>query len=156
MHMQEAVALSTTVEDLVALQGVTFGPSSWREVTQADVDLFARVTGDNNPIHLDAEYAASTPFGVRIAHGLLTLSLVVPLMAEVFEVTDVGMGINYGLNRVRFPAPVPVGSRIRVVGSVSTVTEVPGGWQIEVPVTFEIENSVKPACVAELVLRYYR
>lgn len=154
--MQEAVALSTAVEDLTTLRGATFGPSSWREVTQDDVDLFARVTGDHNPIHLDADYAASTPFGTRIAHGLLTLSLVVPLMAEVFEVTEAGMGINYGMNKVRFPAPVPVGSRIRVHGSVSAVTEVPGGWQLEVPVTFEVENSDKPACVAELVLRYYK
>lgn len=154
--MQEAVALSTAVEDLAALQGAVFGPSSWRDVTQDDVDLFARVTGDHNPIHVDADYAASTPFGTRIAHGLLTLSLVVPLMAEVFEVTGAGMGINYGMNKVRFPAPVPVGSRIRVNGSVSSVTEVPGGWQLEIPVTFEIENSSKPACVAELVLRFYK
>lgn len=155
--MTETVALSTTVIDLPTLQGVAFGPSSWREVTQDEVDLFARVTGDHNPIHLDAEFAASTPFGTRIAHGLFTLSLVVPLMAEVFEVTDVGMGINYGMNKVRFPAPVPVGSRIRVHGVVSQVTEVPGGgWQIDVPVTFEVEGSEKPAVVAELVLRYYR
>ena len=154
--MQESVSLSTAVDDLAALAGAEFGPSSWREVTQEDVNLFATVSGDHNPIHLDADFAAATPFGTRIAHGLLTLSLVVPLMAEVFEVPDAGMGINYGLNKVRFPAPVPVGSRIRVHGSVSSVTEVAGGWQVEVPVTFEIENSVKPACVAELVLRYYR
>lgn len=154
--MQEAVTLSTAVEDLPTLDGATFGPSSWKEVTQDEVDLFARVTGDHNPIHLDADFAASTPFGTRIAHGLLTLSLVVPLMAEVFEVTGAGMGINYGMNKVRFPAPVPVGSRIRVHGTVSSVTEVPGGWQLEVPVTFEVENSAKPACVAELVLRFYK
>lgn len=154
--MPEAVALSTAVEDLATLQGAAFGPSSWREITQDDVDLFARVTGDDNPIHVDADFAASTPFGTRIAHGLLTLSLVVPLMAEVFEVTEVGMGINYGLNKVRFPAPVPVGSRIRVSGEVASVTEVAGGWQLEVAVTFEIEGVVKPACVAEFVLRYYR
>lgn len=154
--MQEAIALRVAVEDLATLEGAAFGPSSWREVTQEDVDLFAKVTGDNNPIHLDADYAASTPFGTRIAHGLLTLGLVVPLMAEVFEVTGSGMGINYGMNKVRFPAPVPVGSRIRVHGTVSSVSEVAGGWQIEVPVTFELENAAKPACVAELVLRFYR
>ncbi|KQV06085.1 MaoC family dehydratase [Leifsonia sp. Root112D2] len=154
--MPEAVALSTAVEDLATLQGAQFGPSSWREISQDDVDLFARVTGDGNPIHVDADFAAATPFGTRIAHGLLTLSLVVPLMAEVFEVTEVGMGINYGLNKVRFPAPVPVGSRIRVHGEVASVTEVTGGWQLEVAVTFEIEGGVKPACVAEFVLRYYR
>ncbi|MEV7694770.1 MaoC family dehydratase [Microbacterium sp. NPDC089189] len=154
--MPDSTALSLRLDDLASAAGRTFGPSSWREISQDDVNLFARVTGDHNPIHLDAEVAAATPFGTRIAHGLLTLSLVVPLMAEVFEVTDAGMGINYGLNRVRFPAPVPVGSRIRVSGEVSAATEVAGGVQIEVPVTFEVEGSPKPACVAELVLRYYR
>ncbi|MBZ4488386.1 MaoC family dehydratase [Microbacterium sp. cx-55] len=154
--MTDAARLSLDVAELANAAGASFGPSSWREITQDEVDLFARVTGDHNPIHLDAAYAASTPFGTRIAHGLLTLSLVVPLMAEVFDVPDAGMGINYGLNRVRFPAPVPVGSRIRVVGEVRTASEVPGGVQIEVPVTFEIEGAPKPACVAELVLRYYR
>lgn len=154
--MTESTALSLPLEDLATAGGLSFGPSSWREITQHDVDVFARVTGDRNPVHLDADFAASTPFGTRIAHGLLTLSLVVPLMAEVFDVTDVGMGINYGLNKVRFPAPVPVGSRIRVSGEVSSVTDVAGGFQLEVPVTFEVEGSAKPACVAELVLRYYR
>lgn len=154
--MTAPARLSLGVSDLLGAPGTTFGPSSWREITQDEVDLFARVTGDHNPIHLDEAFAAATPFGTRIAHGLLTLSLVVPLMAEVFDVPDAGMGINYGLNRVRFPAPVAVGSRIRVVGEVRAATEVPGGVQIEVPVTFEIENGAKPACVAELVLRYYR
>ncbi len=154
--MSAPTTVSVTVDDLPSLQGSTFGPSSWREVTQEDVDLYARVSGDDNPIHLDADYAASTPFGTRIAHGLLTLGLVVPLMREVFAVTNVGMGINYGMNKVRFPAPVPVGSRIRVRGEVAKVTDVGGGYQIETPVTFEIEGVDKPACVAELVLRYYR
>lgn len=151
----ESPRLMLTMADLAGSAGRTFGPSSWRQITQDEVDLFARVTGDDNPIHLDAEVAAATPFGTRIAHGLLTLSLVVPLMAEVFDVEDAGMGVNYGLNRVRFPAPVPVGSRIRVSGEVRTASEVAGGVQIEVPVTFEVEDAAKPACVAELVLRYY-
>ncbi len=154
--MTDASALTLSVDRLSDAQGRTFGPSAWKTIDQEAVDLFARVTGDHNPIHLDADYAATTPFGTRIAHGLLTLSLVVPHMAEVFEVTDAGMGINYGMNKVRFPAPVPVGSRIRVRGEVRTVTEVAGGWQLEVPVTFEVEDGAKPACVAELVLRYYR
>lgn len=153
--MTENIKIVTAIDDLPSLVGKEFGPSSWREISQEDVNVFAQVSGDDNPIHLDQEFASKTPFGGTIAHGLLTLSLVVPLMAEVFEVTGVAMGINYGLNKVRFPAPVPVGSRIRVHGSVSTVTEVPGGWQLEVPVTFEIENAPKPACVAEFVLRYY-
>lgn len=148
-------AVSIAVEDLPASQGLAFGPSSWFEVTQADVDAYADVSRDRNPIHVDVEYAAQTPFGTRIAHGLLTLSLVVPLMGEVFEVTGASMGINYGMNRLRFPSPVPVGSRIRVWGEVSEVTEITGGWQIIAPVIFDVEGSQKPACVAELVLRYY-
>ncbi|GAA3668855.1 MaoC family dehydratase [Microbacterium marinilacus] len=154
--MNDAPHLSLALDDLPAHAGSRFGPSSWRPVTQEDVDLFAKVTGDHNPIHVDAAFAATTPYATTIAHGLLTLSLVVPLMAEVFEVTGFGMGVNYGLNRVRFPAPVPVGSRIRAHGELRSVQEIPGGFQIETPVTFEVEGSEKPACAAELVLRYYR
>jgi acyl dehydratase len=148
--------VSATIDRLPELEGRTFGPSDWREITQEEVDLYAKVSGDDNPIHIDEEFAASTPFGTRIAHGLLTLSLVVPHMRQIFQIRDVGMGINYGLNKVRFPAPVPVGSRVRVHGSIKSVTDIGGGWQVEVPVIFEIEGSEKPACAAELVLRYYR
>ena len=151
-----ATAVSVTIDELPDLEGATFGPSSWRQITQDEVNQYAKVSGDDNPIHLDADFAASTPFGTRIAHGLLTLSLVVPHMREIFKVTGVGMGINYGMNRVRFPAPVPVGARVRVHGHIKSVTDIGGGWQVEVPVTFEIEGVEKPACVAELVLRYYK
>ncbi len=154
--MPEAIALSIPVTDLPEYIGRSYGPSSWLEVAQEDVDAFARVTGDRNPIHIDPEAAAATPFGGTIAHGLLTHSLVVPLMAEVFEVTGASMGINYGLNRLRFPAPVPVGSRIRVSGIVDDVTEVDGGYQVATTVTWEIEGGSKPVCVAEMLLRYYR
>ncbi|MRH29002.1 hypothetical protein GH740_06690 [Microbacterium sp. SYP-A9085] len=149
-------AVSATIEDLPELKGRAFGPSDWREVTQDEVNLYAQISGDDNPIHVDAEFAANTPFGTRIAHGLLTLSLVVTHMRQIFRITGAGMGINYGLNRVRFPAPVPVGSRIRVSGEIADVTDIGGGWQVIVPVTFEVEGGAKPACVAELVLRYYR
>jgi acyl dehydratase len=148
--------LTTPIDDLPTLVGRTFGPSSWRQVTQDEVADFARLTGDDNPVHLDPVFAAGTPFGGTIVHGYLTLSLVVPLMAEVFEVTGMGVGINYGLDRLRFPAPVPVGSRIRVHGEVLAVEEVAGGYQIAPRVTFEIEGGTKPACVADMVLRYYR
>lgn len=148
--------LTTPIDDLPTLAGRTFGPSSWRQVTQDEVAAFARLTGDDNPVHLDPAFAAGTPFGGTIVHGYLTLSLVVPLMAEVFEVTGMGVGINYGLDRLRFPAPVPVGSRIRVHGEVLAVEEVAGGYQVAPRVTFEVEGGSKPACVADMVLRYYR
>ncbi|WP_100812681.1 MULTISPECIES: MaoC family dehydratase [unclassified Microbacterium] len=148
--------LSVAIGDLPSIQGSTFGPSDWLEITQEQVNDYARLSGDMNPIHIDPEFAASTPYGGTIVHGLFTLSLVVPLMAGIFEVTDVGMGINYGSNKLRFPAPVPVGSRVRLRGVVSSVTEVPGGFQVEVPVTVEVEGGEKPVLATELVLRFYR
>jgi acyl dehydratase len=148
--------LTTPIDDLPSLVGRSFGPSSWREITQAEVADYARLSGDTNPVHLDPVFAATTPFGGTIVHGYLTLSLVVPLMAEVFAVTGVGVGVNYGIDRLRFPAPVPVGSRIRVVGEVLAVEEIAGGYQIAPRVTFEIEGGSKPACVADMLLRYYR
>ncbi len=148
--------LSVAIGDLPSIQGSAFGPSDWLEITQEQVNEYARLSGDMNPIHIDPEFAASTPYGGTIVHGLFTLSLVVPLMADIFEVTDVGMGINYGSNKLRFPAPVPVGSRVRLRGVVSSVTEVPGGFQVEVPVTVEVEGGEKPVLATELVLRFYR
>lgn len=149
-------ALRTPIDGLPALEHKTFGPSSWRAVTQDEVDRYAELSGDRNPIHLDPAFAAGTAFGTTIVHGYLTLSLVVPLMAEVFEVTGVGLGINYGLDRVRFPAPLPAGGRVRVRGVVTAVTAIEGGYQVHPSVTFEIEDGDKPACVADMVLRYYR
>jgi acyl dehydratase len=154
--MAGTARLSTSIDELPSVKGRCFGPSSWRTVTQDDIDDFARVSGDHNPVHVDPAFAAATPYGTTIAHGLLTLSLVVPLLDEIFEVTGAGLGINYGLNRLRFPAPVPAGSRIRVVAEITEVTEVTGGFQVLVPVTWEIESAAKPAAAAELVLRYYR
>ncbi|NDL56467.1 MaoC family dehydratase [Phytoactinopolyspora mesophila] len=153
--MSESVILSTTVDKIETLEGATFGPSSWHVIGQDDIDLFAGLTGDDNPIHVDADVAAKSPYGTRIAHGLLTLSSVVPMMREVFSVTGASMGINYGLNRVRFPAAVPAGARIRIHGQVTEVTEISGGWQLVASVTYEVEGGEKPACVAEFVLRYY-
>jgi acyl dehydratase len=148
--------LTTPLDDLPSLVGRTFGPSSWRQITQDEVAEYARLSGDSNPVHLDPAFAATTPFGGTIAHGYLTLGLVVPLMAEVFAVTGVGVGVNYGLDRLRFPAPVPVGTRIRIVGEVLAVEEIAGGYQVAPRVTFEIEGGSKPACVADMLLRYYR
>ncbi|HEY8589343.1 MAG TPA: MaoC family dehydratase [Naasia sp.] len=155
MTSNTEVSLTTPVDRLPETAGSSFGPSSWRTVEQSDVTAFADLSGDHNPIHLDEEFAKTTPFGGTIVHGYLTLSLVVPLMAEVFEVTGASVGINYGLDRLRFPAPVPVGSRIRVRGEILKVDEIPGGFQVHPRVTFEIEGGTKPACVADMVLRYY-
>ncbi|MBO0901857.1 MaoC family dehydratase [Cellulomonas sp. zg-ZUI22] len=147
---------SVPLDDLPSLVGTTFGPSSWRTITQEQVDRFADLTGDHNPIHLAPEFAAGTPFGGTIVHGYLTLALVVPLMAEVVEVTGVGTGVNYGLDRLRFPAPVRVGSRIRVTSTLTSVSDVPGGYQAVFENTFEAEGQAKPAAVAVMIVRYYR
>ncbi|THG29524.1 MaoC family dehydratase [Naasia lichenicola] len=146
------------LDELPDLVGRSFGPSSWRTITQDEVAAYAELSGDRNPIHLDPDFAAGTAFGGTIAHGYLTLSLIVPLMAEVFQVTGVGVGINYGLDRLRFPAPVPVGSRIRALVHLVSVDPIAGdsGYQVVARVTFEIDGGAKPACVADQVLRYYR
>nr|WP_052113765.1 MaoC family dehydratase [Actinotalea fermentans] len=135
---------------------MTFGPSSWREVTQDEVNRFADLTGDHNPVHLDPDFAAGTPFGGTIAHGYLTLALVVPLMADVVQVTGVGTGVNYGLDRLRFPAPVRVGSRIRLTSTLAEVAEVAGGLQAVFENVVEVEGQAKPAMAATMIVRYYR
>lgn len=144
-----------TMAELTGLVGTTFGPSSWREITQEEVNRFADITGDHNPVHLDPVFAAKTPFGGTIVHGYFTLSLVVPLMAEIVEVTDLGTGVNYGLDKLRFPAPVLVGARVRVSSTLTQTTEVPGGIQAHFTNTFEVEGGTKPVAVAEMIVRYY-
>lgn len=148
--------LSVTVDQLPELKGADFGPSSWQTITQEDIQQYADVSGDHNPIHTDPQAAAKSPFGTVVAHGYLTLSRVVPLMAEVFEVTELSSGINYGLDKLRFPAPVPAGGRIRIRGTVTEVTEIPGGYQVHADLTWDVEGNDKPACAAKQVLRYYR
>ena len=137
--------------------GDTFGPSSWLEITQERIDEFADATGDHQWIHVDPERAAQGPFGTTIAHGFLTLSLLVNFLYEVRpESGEFRMGINYGVNRVRFPAPVPVGSRLRAHFKVTEVTDVEGGIQVVTEGTVEREGGEKPVCVAEMVSRHYR
>ena len=144
------------IDELRAMAGKDLGRSDWLEITQERIDKFADATDDHQWIHVDAERAAQGPFGTTIAHGFLTLSLVIPLMNRVFQVRGVSMGINYGLNRVRFPAPVPVGSRIALAARVASVEDVGGGAiQGTIDLTVEIEGGVKPACVAQGVYRYY-
>lgn len=145
-----------TLEDLPDAIGRRLGPSSWHPITQDDIDVYADLTGDDNPIHVDAEAAAASPYGGRIAHGMLTLSMVVRPLREIYRVSGAGMGIVYGYNRIRFPQAVRAGARIRVAGEVADVTEVAGGYQATLSLTFEVEDATKPAVVAELVLRHYR
>ena len=135
--------------------GDEFGPSSWVEVTQEMIDGFADSTGDHQWIHVDRERAKAGPFGGTIAHGYLTLSLIPVMSFEVVPSPKTGMGINYGLNRVRFPAPVPSGSKVRGTFRVDSVEEIAGGSQMTMTATLEREGGDKPVCVAEVVVRHY-
>jgi acyl dehydratase len=135
--------------------GDHFGPSSWTEITQERIDAFAEATGDHQWIHVDPERAAAGPFGTTIAHGYLTLSLLPAASYEVIPPQSNGMAINYGLNRVRFPAPVPVGSRVRVAFEAAAVEEAEWGTQATLATTVEREGGDKPVCVAEVLFRYY-
>ena len=135
--------------------GAEFGPSSWIEVPQEKIEAFAEATGDHQWIHVDRDRAAAGPFGTTIAHGYLTLSLLPAMSYEVVPRQGGGMAVNYGLNRVRFPAPVPSGSRVRGIFRVDSVDEFEGGFQATMTATIEGESGEKPVCVAELVFRYY-
>lgn len=143
----------TELRDLV---GVELGPTSWIDISQERIDAFAGATDDPQWIHVDPVRAAEGPFGTTIAHGFLTLSLCVPLMTEALGLTGYRMGINYGVNKVRFPAAVPSGSRLRARFTVQSVEEVAGGEQGVVLATVEREGGDKPVCVAELVVRMLR
>jgi acyl dehydratase len=136
--------------------GAEFGPSSWIEVSQERIDAFADATGDHQWIHVDRDRAADGPFGGTIGHGYLTLSLVPVMSYEVLPRREGGMGINYGLNRVRFPATVPSGSRVRGSFRVDALEETDWGHQATLTATIEREGGDKPVCVAEVVFRYYR
>ncbi len=136
--------------------GHQIGYSPWHEVTQEQVNLFADATGDHQWIHVDPERAKSGPFGGPIAHGYLTLSLAPYLLPQMFQVTGISMGVNYGLNKLRFPAPVPVGKKLRLGAKIADVEEIAGGAQVTLDLTFEVEGSDKPACVAQAVYRYYK
>ncbi|MFF4501499.1 MaoC family dehydratase [Streptomyces sp. NPDC001401] len=143
------------IDELKKLAGSDLGTSDWIEVTQERIDTFADATGDHQWIHVDPERAKDGPFGAPIAHGYLTLSLFIPLFTELLDVQGVTTKVNYGLNKVRFPSPVKVGSRIRLVGKLAEVEEVPGGVQITVDGTIEIEGGTKPAAVLQSLSRFY-
>ncbi|WP_418316646.1 MaoC family dehydratase [Piscinibacter sakaiensis] len=143
------------LNDLQALVGEHLGDSDWITIDQQRIDLFAQATGDHQWIHVDPQRAAAGPFGATIAHGFLTLSLLPEMTAAAFEVADVRMGVNYGLNRVRFTAPVPVGSRLRGSFKLLAFEPIAGGAQLVVEATIAREGSDKPACIAESITRRF-
>lgn len=144
------------VDELRAAVGSTLGTSDWVTIDQEQINLFADATGDHQWIHVDEERAKAGPFGTTIAHGFLTLSLLPALIKQAYRVDHVTMGVNYGLNKVRFTAPVPVGSKVRGVVELVDASDVAGGAvQLTTKVTVEIEGSERPALVAEWLLRQY-
>jgi acyl dehydratase len=144
------------LDELKAMAGTDLGHTGWLEITQDRVNGFADATNDHQWIHVDREKAAAGPFGGTIAHGYLTLSLVIPLLNELVEVQGVSMTVNYGLNKVRFPAPVPVGSKIRLAAQLGAVEDAGvNAVQAVFDCAIEVEGGGKPACAAQAVLRYY-
>lgn len=138
---------------LLALVGTDLGTTTWLSIDQVRIDAFAETTEDRQWIHVDPERAAASPFGGPIAHGFLSLSLISRFLEQLLEVRGAGLLVNYGLNKVRFPTPVPVGGRVRGSGRLAQVEQVPGGWQVVLDLVVELEGTAKPACVAAFVVR---
>ena len=150
--------MTTTITGLDQLKeaaGQDLGTSDWHEVTQKDIDTFADVTGDHQWIHIDVERAKETPFGGTIAHGYYTLSLAPMFSEQIMKFEGFAFAINYGLNKVRFPAPLPVGAKVRMSAKLAGVEDIPGGVQVTMALTFETEGGEKPVCVAETLARFY-
>ena len=143
-----------TLAELPGLAGQRLGPTEWREMTQARVNEFADVTEDHNYIHVDPERAKDSPFGGTIAHGYLSVALLAPISQQLLDVQG-ATGVNYGMDRLRFPAPLPVGAEFRGSGEVLDVTEVKGGMQVKVKLTVEVRDQERPALVADCLFRYY-
>ena len=144
-----------TLAELPGLAGQRLGPTEWREMTQARVNAFADVTEDHNYIHVDPERAKDSPFGSTIAHGYLSVALLAPISMALLSVSDAATSVNYGMDRLRFPAPLPVGAEFRGGAEVAEVTEVKGGMQVKLVMTVEVRGAEKPALVAECLYRYY-
>ena len=144
-----------TLAELQALVGQEIGESGWLRVDQARIDRFAEATGDHQWIHVDPARAASGPFGTTVAHGFLTLSLAPEMFASAFAIGDVRMGVNYGLDRVRFTAPVPVDSRVRAGFTLLAWTPIEGGAQLAIRLTITRDGSTKPVCIAEWLTRHF-
>jgi len=143
------------IAELEAWRGKELGTSEWVEIDQDRIDRFAAATGDDQWIHTNPARAAEGPFGTTIAHGFLTLSLVIPMWTEILDVVDATTKVNYGLNKVRFPAPVPVNSKIRMTATLAELESIPGGAQLTVTAVVECDATPKPVCVAEPVFRFY-
>jgi acyl dehydratase len=149
--------MTTTVklpEDLLDLVGAELGTSDWVEIDQARINLFADATDDHQWIHVDPALAADTPFGTTIAHGFLTLSLLIPMIEQIVTITDKTSSINYGLDRVRFPAPVPVDAKVRTRATLAEATQIPGGVQIVLDCVVETSGGDRPVCVARVIHRH--
>ena len=151
--------MTTTIQGIAGLKdlvGQHLGYSDYVEITQEQVNLFADATGDHQWIHVDVERAkAESPFGGPIAHGYLTLSLGPALAPQIMRVDGIKMGVNYGADKVRFPAPVPVGSKVRLGAQLDAVDDIAGGAQVHMTFTYECEGAPKPSCVAQIIFRYY-
>ena len=150
--------MTTTIKepkDLLELIGQELGTSDWLDIPQSDINLFAEATHDKQWIHVDVERAKTGPFKGPIAHGYLTLSLLIPLWSQILTIENLGLAVNYGLNKVRFPAPVPAGSRVRLTATLAAVQEVSGGIQASIDSVMQLEGASKPACIAQMVHRYY-
>ncbi len=145
----------TGIDDIKARVGQELGVSEWQDVTQEAIDKFADATGDHQWIHVDVERAKQTPFGGTIAHGFYTLSLIPKIAEELYTIENVAFALNYGANRVRFPSPLKVGSKVRMRATISNVEDVPGGIQLTTTCTFETEGGDKPVCVAETLTRVF-
>jgi acyl dehydratase len=147
--------MTLDISELAAHEGRPLGTTAWRTISQNDVDTFAKLTGDEQWIHVDPVRAKLGPFGTTIAHGYFTLSLSTVCLDEVVDVTGAQLVLNYGSNRIRYPAPVPAGSRVRAVIELAAVRAIDGGVETTYRLTFEVDGGRKPGCVADIVYRYY-
>ncbi len=144
------------LDEMKGLVGQELGTSDWHTVTQEEIDLFAKATHDHQWIHVDPERCRrESPFGGPIAHGYYTLSLAPHLLAQILRVDGVRMGVNYGLNKMRLPSPLPAGAKVRARATLAALEPVQGGASATIGLTFEVENQAKPTCVAEVIYRYY-
>jgi acyl dehydratase len=148
-------ALKTKVSGLAAHTGEHLGHTEWRRLTQEQLNLFADLTQDHNPIHIDPGHASHTPFGTTIVHGYFTVAMLAPLINELLAVEGASLSINYGIDKLRFPSPIPVGARFRCSAELAEVSEISGGVQLKVIATIEVQDAPKPALVAECLFRHY-